>query len=55
MTFTGGTERFEGITGGGSMVVRSSLSKTISAMVGGELREEATGIAIWRELTYELP
>ena len=55
MTFTEGTERFEGIKGGGSMVVRSSLGKTIEAMVAGELREEASGIAIWRELTYELP
>ncbi len=55
MAFTEGTERFEGITGGGSMVVRSSLGKVVAAMTSGELQEEANGIAIWRELTYELP
>lgn len=54
MSFTEGTERFAGITGGGSMVVRSSLGKVVEEMAGGELEEEANGIAIWRELTYEL-
>ena len=53
--FTEGTERFAGITGGGSMVVRSSIVKIIEKMIDGQLEETVSGVAIWRDLAYELP
>lgn len=51
---TGGTDRFEGITGGGPMVVRSGL-RDIAAMPGNTIQESAAGIAIWRQLHYRIP
>jgi hypothetical protein len=53
-TFTGGTDRFAGITGGGPITVRSGLHEF--ALTGGNMvNESAGGIIIWHELTYSLP
>ena len=54
-TLTGGTGRFEGVTGGGPMVVRSEIG-TIAAEVSGQAIERtATGILYWPKLKYTLP
>lgn len=53
-TFTGGTERFAGITGGGPVTIRSSLNDLASGP-GNVVEESASGIIIWPKLTYKLP
>jgi hypothetical protein len=53
-TFTGGTERFAGITGGGPVTIRSSLHE-IPAGAGNVVQESAGGIIVWPKLTYKLP
>jgi hypothetical protein len=52
---TGGTDEFEGISGGGDMRIRITLSATMRDAVSGELVAEAKGLAIWPNLTYSLP
>lgn len=52
-TFTGGTDRFAGITGGGDVTVRSSLNEA-AAGPGNIIHESAGGIIIWPKLTYKL-
>ncbi|TDQ82987.1 hypothetical protein A8950_1269 [Dongia mobilis] len=52
-TFTGGTERFAGITGGGPVTIRSSLHE-IPAGAGNVVQESAGGIIVWPALTYRL-
>lgn len=52
-TFTGGTERFEGITGGGPVTVRSGM-QDIALNGGNTVNETAGGIIIWPKLTYKL-
>lgn len=54
LKLTGGTDRFEGITGGGPMIVRSGL-RNLAAMPGNTIQESAAGIAIWREFHYSIP
>ena len=54
LKLTGGTDRFEGITGGGPMVVRSGL-RNLAAMPGNTIQESAAGIAIWRQFHYSIP
>ena len=52
-TFTGGTERFEGLTGGGPVTIRSGIQDF--ALAGGNtVQESAGGIIIWPKLTYKL-
>jgi hypothetical protein len=55
LTLTGGTERFNGVVGGGPMTVRSSLYSVAVKLSEDVLTEEAAGIMIWRGFTYELP
>jgi hypothetical protein len=52
-TFTGGTDRFEGLTGGGPITIRSGIQDFV---VSGEntVHESAGGIIIWPKLTYKL-
>jgi hypothetical protein len=51
--FTGGTERFAGITGGGPVTVRSAMQEL--AVGGGNIvQESAGGIIIWPKLHYKL-
>lgn len=52
--FTGGTERFAGITGGGPVTIRSGLQE-FAVGAGNIVQESAGGIMIWRNLTYTLP
>ena len=52
--FTGGTERFAGITGGGPVTIRSGLHEAALG-AGNIVQESAGGIMIWKELTYKLP
>lgn len=53
-TFTGGTERFAGIAGGGPITIRSGLQE-FAASAGNVIHESAGGIIIWPKLTYKLP
>jgi hypothetical protein len=53
-SFTGGTERFAGITGGGPVSIRSGLQE-FALGAGNIVQESAAGILIWKELTYKLP
>lgn len=52
-TFTGGTDRFEGITGGGPIIIRSGLQDEATS-AGNTIQESAGGIIIWPKLTYTL-
>jgi hypothetical protein len=52
-TFTGGTERFAGITGGGPITVRSGMGE-VAAGPGNVIEESASGIILWPKLTYKL-
>jgi len=52
---TGGTDEFEGISGGGDIRIRIALSATMRDAVSGEVVAEAKGLAIWPELSYSLP
>jgi hypothetical protein len=50
---TGGTDRFEGVTGGGPVTIRSGLHE--AAMGSGNIiQESAGGIIVWPALTYKL-
>ncbi len=53
-TFTGGTDRFEGISGGGPVTIRSGL-KDFAMGDGNIVQESAGGIIVWPKLTYKLP
>ena len=53
-TVTGGTDRFEGITGGGPITIRSGLHEAALGP-GNMVQESAGGILIWKELSYTLP
>jgi hypothetical protein len=53
-TFTGGTDRFKGITGGGPVTIRSGL-KDFAMGHGNIVQESAGGIIVWPKLTYKLP
>ena len=52
---TGGTDRFEGITGSGEMLVRSALSTFMSSATSGETVQAAEGLAVWPALKYKIP
>jgi hypothetical protein len=52
-TFTGGTARFKGITGGGPVTIRSSVDELKSGN-GGAIDGVAAGIIFWPKLTYKL-
>jgi len=51
--FTGGTDRFEGITGGGPVMIRSGLHEAAMG-AGNIIQESAGGIIVWPKLTYKL-
>jgi len=52
-TFTGGTERFKGITGGGPVTIRSSVDE-LKPGSGGAIDGVAAGIIFWPKLIYKL-
>jgi hypothetical protein len=51
--FTGGTERFKDVTGGGPFTIRSSVD-AIAAGGGTAVEGVAAGIIVWPALTYKL-
>ncbi len=53
-TITGGTGRFEGITGGGAVIIRSDFGGRMKA-TDGKAPQEASGIVYWQELKYKIP
>jgi hypothetical protein len=52
-TFTGGTDRFAGLTGGGPITIRSGV-QDFAVGGGNTVQESAGGIIIWPKLTYKL-
>jgi hypothetical protein len=52
-TFTGGTDRFAGLTGGGPVTIRSGV-QDFAVGGGNTVQESAGGIIIWPKLTYKL-
>ena len=53
---TGGTGRFNGVTGGGKVLIHSeSRSTGANRAADGSLTEEARGIMYWKELEYTIP
>ena len=53
-TFTGGTDRFTGISGGGPVTIRGGFHE-FSLTAGNTINETAGGIMFWQKLTYKLP
>jgi hypothetical protein len=51
---SGGTDRFEGITGGGRALIRSEFGE-IAVVSSTSAQEAATGILYVRELHYRIP
>jgi hypothetical protein len=51
---TGGTGRFDGITGGGRAVLRAN-QRTLTAVGGAGVAETGSGILFWPALAYKLP
>ena len=54
-TLLGGTGRFSGITGGGPIVVRTTIREIAVQADENPDVETAIGIAFWKGLRYELP
>ncbi len=54
-TLTGGTGRFEGITGSSQLAVRSPLRALVADMSDGRVMRVASGLAQLTELKYEIP
>lgn len=57
-TLTGGTGRFQGITGESDFVVKSAmhdLARNPAGLSGDEIREVAAGLAVWPALRYRIP
>ena len=52
---TGGTGRYDGVTGGGPMLVRSGLHETHIDMQKGWVESAAFGIIAWKDLRYLVP
>ena len=55
MTLTGGTGKYEGITGSGEMTVRTVLSDMAANVESGSVVRSATGLAVWPKLVYRIP
>jgi hypothetical protein len=53
-TLTAGTKRFEGISGGGPVTLRSEFGE-IAGISETSVRQEAGGIMFWPALHYTLP
>jgi|SRR5262249_19017936 len=54
-TLTGGTGRFQGITGESDFMVKSAMAELSLTASGNEIREEGAGLAIWPSLQYRIP
>ena len=54
LKLTGGTGRFEGISGGGKVTIRSDFNE-IAPLPKAAAQEQASGILYLRELHYKIP
>lgn len=54
-TLTGGTGRFQGISGGGKLVVRAALAETAASLSDGGVVRNSAGLALWPALRYRIP
>lgn len=54
-SLTGGTGRFEGVTGGGPMVLRSEIGTMAAETSDQAIKRTATGIVFWPALKYTIP
>jgi hypothetical protein len=54
LTLTGGTGRFQGISGGGQVTIRSDFNE-IAPLSKTAAQEQASGILYLRELRYTIP
>ena len=52
---TGGTGRFAGISGGSKFVARSAIAQIVVDALRQSATEASKGIAIWQDLTYQIP
>jgi hypothetical protein len=55
LTITGGSGRFEGISGGGAMTFRAALVQTAVDLGDGTVVRDAAGLAVWPEIRFEIP
>ena len=55
LMITGGTGKFEGISGGGPMLVRTALAETAASQSSGAVIRSTAGLAMWPELKYKIP
>jgi hypothetical protein len=53
--FTGGTESFEGISGGGPFMARSTIQHTYLTGIGNVVGNASGGMIIWKNVRYILP
>ena len=53
-TLTGGTGRFEKLSGGGHFIIRSNMSE-LAKGAGLDMKGKARGIIFWRGLHYKFP
>ena len=54
-TVTGGTGRYEGVTGGGPVVLRNEFGTVAAEASGQAIERTATGILFWPALKYTIP
>ena len=54
-TLTGGTGRFQGITGSSELLVRSPLQALVADMASGSALRVASGLALLPKLRYRIP
>jgi len=54
-SLTGGTGRFDGVTGSGPLLVRSNLHEMRIDMLKGRVEGAATGIMVWKNFRYQMP
>ncbi len=52
---TAGTDEFDGMTGSGEIQIKTALSSTMREAVSGVEVAEAAGLAIWPNLTVNIP
>ena len=52
---TAGTDEFEGMTGSGEIQIKTALSSTMRDAVSGAVVAEAEGLAVWPNLTINIP
>ena len=53
-TLTGGTGKFEGVTGSSDLTIRSVISSVVAGMSSGSVVRSTAGLAILPKLTYKL-